>query len=98
MPYVNQDIRALHKDTIAHFKAFHGHCAPGELNYLLTALCHAYIETHGLNYGKINDVIGVLECAKQEFYRMVAAKYEDKKRDENGAVSDLDERSLENVR
>jgi len=42
--------------------------------------------------------MGVLECAKLELYRMVAAKYEDKKRLENGAVSELDAVNLGDVR
>lgn len=63
---------------------------PGELNYVITKLCHKYIKAHGLSYSILNEVIGVLECAKQELYRMIAAKYEDKKRMENGAISELD--------
>jgi len=30
--------------------------------------------------------VGVLECAKMELYRRVAAPYEDKKKEENGDV------------
>jgi hypothetical protein len=40
----------------------------------------------GKNYKHINEIIGVLECAKQEFYRRVAAPYEDTKIQENGDV------------
>jgi len=35
---------------------------------------------------QINEVIGVLECAKLELYRRVAAPYEERKRIENGEV------------
>ena len=70
----------------------------GELNYLITRLCHTYIERHGLSYATCNDVTGVLECAKMELYRMVAAPYEDKKKRENGSVSELDATNLEEVR
>ena len=59
---------------------------PGELNYLLTQLCRMYIEAHGMKYQHINDVLGALEGAKLEFYRRVAAPYEDKKIQENGDV------------
>jgi hypothetical protein len=58
----------------------------GELNYLLTELCIAYFRIHGARYQQINDVIGALECCKQEFYRRVAAPYEDEKIKENGDV------------
>lgn len=62
----------------------------GQLNYVVTKIVHNYIEYYGLNYGRINEVIGVLECAKLELYRMVAAPYENKKMAENGPVSELD--------
>ena len=39
-----------------------------------------------LYYEWINEVIGVLECAKLELYRRVAAPYEDDKRLQNGDV------------
>jgi hypothetical protein len=57
----------------------------------MTKIIHRYIEKHGLCYATINEVIGVLECAKLELYRMIAAKYEDKKRAENGNISSLNE-------
>jgi hypothetical protein len=58
----------------------------GELNYCITVLLTQYITVHGLRYQYINDVLGALEGAKQEFYRRVAALYEDKKIQENGDV------------
>ena len=58
----------------------------GELNYLITGLCSHWFQTHGANYQAINDVLGALEGAKLEFYRRVAAPYEDKKIKENGDV------------
>ena len=59
--------------------------SPGELNYLFTKIIAAYWEIHG-NYQGINDIIGALEGAKLEFYRRIAAPYEDKKIFENGDV------------
>jgi len=41
---------------------------------------------NGLSYTQINAVIGVLECAKMELYRRIAAPYEDKKSRESGDV------------
>ena len=58
----------------------------GELNYLLTLMVTDYIERMGKNYATLNEVVGVLECAKLELYRRVAAPYEDQKCDENGDV------------
>jgi len=58
---------------------------PGELNFAITQLLLNYLDG-GMSYTAINEVIGVLECAKLELYRRVAAPYEDKKKEENGDV------------
>ena len=58
----------------------------GELNYQITRLLVFYTQTHGLKYKTINDVMGALEGAKAEYYRRVAAPYEDTKIAENGDV------------
>jgi len=58
----------------------------GELNFALTLLVAEYIQRKGLNYQNINDVMGALEGAKAEFYRRVAAPYEDTKIQQNGDV------------
>lgn len=58
----------------------------GELNYRLTMECIRYLQENGLNYSKINDIVGALEGAKMEFYRRVAIPYENKKIKENGDV------------
>jgi hypothetical protein len=59
---------------------------PGELNYELTRAVDSYVVRRGLGYSAINDVVGALESAKLEFYRRVAAPYEDKKAKENSDV------------
>lgn len=82
MPYVNADSRA--KLT----KSFSGDQASnaGELNYMFTTLILEFMEKHGTSYQRINDVVGALEGAKLEFYRRVAAPYEEEKIKENGDV------------
>jgi hypothetical protein len=62
----------------------------GELNFAISKLCHEYIKQTAFRYTTLNEVIGVLECAKQELYRMVVAPYENKKQAENGSISELD--------
>jgi len=59
---------------------------PGELNFLFTFWITQYVGVSGLSYQIINDVIGALEGAKMEFYRRVAAPYEDDAKDRNGDV------------
>lgn len=62
----------------------------GELNYAITRLCDEWLffasEDSGVHYSGLNAVIGVLECAKQEFYRRLVAIYEDKQKELNGDV------------
>jgi hypothetical protein len=62
----------------------------GELNYIISKIVHNWLEDHGVGYSNINTAIGVLECAKLELYRQIAAPYERQKRKENGPVSALD--------
>jgi hypothetical protein len=58
----------------------------GELNYCITRLVQLYFARIGGRYQQINDVLGALEGAKLEFYRRLAAPYEDTKIKENGDV------------
>jgi len=83
MPYIKQKDRFRLADTqIPH--------TAGELNYLITTTCIDYLnqadETHGMSYQIINDIMGALEGAKQEFYLRVAIPYEKSKIKENGDV------------
>lgn len=59
---------------------------PGNLNYLFTLSILAYLCTNGHTYQTMNDIIGALEGAKQEFYRRIVIPYEEKKIQENGDV------------
>jgi len=82
MPYIKQEDR----ERLANINYREDIETPGELNYLVTLLALTYIRKHGLNYQHINDVVGALEGAKLEFYRRIAAGYEDVKIKENGDV------------
>lgn len=80
MPYIEPTDRdALESGTLAPRTA-------GELNFVLTRIVDDYVERNGLRYATLNEVVGVLECAKLELYRRLAAPYEDRKRQENGEV------------
>ena len=58
----------------------------GDFNYVVSAGINEYLEANGVCYENINKLIGVLECAKLELYRRVAADYEDSKLTSNGDV------------
>lgn len=63
---------------------------PGILNYCITVLIkttyRAVTGKQKLSYADHNSAVGMLECAKQEFYRRNTAPYEDEKVLENGDV------------
>jgi hypothetical protein len=84
MPYIEQSDRSFFDEKIS-FKN-NAIQTPGELNYFLTKIVDHYISTHGKSYSTINEAIGVLECAKLELYRRIAAPYEDVKIQQNGDV------------
>ena len=79
MPYLSQVNKDITKQNGFAYGA-------GALNYLITLQCKNYIDKNGLSYGTINDVVGALTCAKDEFYRRVAVPYEDEKIKTNGDV------------
>ena len=93
MPYTDPRARERLEEVIDP----HGECGdfrlmaracdgPGDLNYLVTTLCAEYLDHRGLGYANINEVVGVLDCAKLELYRRIAVPYEDTKIIENGDV------------
>ncbi len=83
MPYINKPLRSVFEDTIKQLPPID---SPGELNYLITMICLEYAKQHGVSYGTYNSIIGVLECAKMEFYRQEIAPYEILKIKENGPL------------
>ena len=97
MPYITQEARKVLNehfqiqkllDAIANYNP--SDLITGNLNYIITSIIHSWIKRNGLQYENINAAIGVLDCAKMELYRMIAAPYENKKKAENGCISELD--------
>lgn len=85
MPYIKQEDREM-LQVDSQWALYWDASKPGELNYLFSKICAEYVKAKGLSYQTINDIVGALENAKQEFYRRVAVPYEDKKIQENGDV------------
>jgi hypothetical protein len=71
------------KDLVGILKSLPAEEVDGELNYVVTKILK---EVYPLKYYHLNKAIGVLECIKLEFYRRVAALYEDVKIKESGDV------------
>ena len=83
MPYLAEQNKAYFDDLVKQLKKTviaNG----GELNFLVAQLVSQYFVTHSKNYAAINEVMGALESTKLEFYRRVAAPYEDQKIELNG--------------
>lgn len=89
MPYIKQEERDVLDPLLEPIMSVVAQRqSPGWLNYVITRMAYRYINaTGGVSYRLINEVVGALECAKQEFYRVPVSSYEDKKMCENGAVS-----------
>lgn len=95
MPYISQEkrkildpgINTIHQLLVGLEKDDPLNSTEGNLNYTITRLLHMVYGQHdSTRYNNINDAIGVLECIKQEYYRCVAAPYENQKMYDNGAV------------
>lgn len=90
MPYITQDKRDILDAAILNLVNQIQNASPnndgreGNLNYTITSIL---LSLYGdPSYAKINNMIGVLECAKLELYRRYAAIYEDQKITQNGDV------------
>ena len=87
MPYITQEERPQYDEVIAELTRLLKEKPPesvdGHLNYVVTRIIK---EVYPLRYYHINKAMGVLECIQHEFYRRVAAPYEDTKIEQNGDV------------
>jgi hypothetical protein len=87
LPYITQDKRAYIHPEISELarkiKAMEGR--EGVMNYTISELINL-VYGPDLRYKDVNEIVGMLECAKQEFYRVVAGPYEQEKLESNGKV------------
>jgi hypothetical protein len=89
MPYIKKEDRYFITDRVNALSEMIRD--DGGLNYAISLLIHKQLDKRGINYANMNNLVGALECAKNEFIRTVMGPYEDGKRLENGSVSKLDE-------
>ncbi len=87
MPYITQEDRPQYDKVLAELIGLLKEKPPesvdGHLNYVVTRVIK---EVYPLRYYHVNKAMGVLECIQHEFYRRVAAPYEDTKIEQNGDV------------
>jgi len=96
MPYIKQDkrdvldpaIEQLHQTLVDMEIDDDQNNMEGNINYAVTRLLMmVYGDRDSTRYTQINDALGVLDAISKEYYRIVAAPYEDQKRFENGDVT-----------
>ena len=85
MPYIAQERRSRFKkamgDLIGQMDG------PWDLNYVMSVLARKYVKFKSpVSYTLLNEVVGVFELAKLEFYRTVAVPFEKTKIIENGDI------------
>ena len=87
MPYIKMEDRPKYENSLNELIGILNNqpveSIDGELNYIITRILK---EAYPLRYFNLNRAVGVLECCKLEFYRRVAAPYEDTKIEQNGDV------------
>lgn len=89
MPYIDQK-RREELDSAISVLASHlkdSKQRAGDMNYTITKLAFLVYGANSMRYADHNEFIGVLECAKLEFYRVRTGPYEDTKIISNGSVS-----------
>ncbi len=88
MPYIKHADREKFYQDI--FNISRNIESEGELNFVITSLIHHELIKKGKTYQNMNNLVGALECAKNEFIRVVMGPYEDYKKKTNGNISSLD--------
>jgi len=84
MPYINKLERC---DLDPHINGFSEKISTiGQLNYYITKLCLNFLKRSTISYTALNEIPGVLECVKAEFYRKIMIPFEDQKCITNGEV------------
>ncbi len=91
MPYITQLERKQYKEAVENLVDLVTHNLsskrPGHVNFIIsTFLLKVYNSPELANYADWNELIGVLECIKQEIYRVQVSNYEGEKAALNGPI------------
>ena len=86
MPYIikekRQRLDGLIKNVVSEMEPL----SSGEKNYFLSSVIWGLFNGVYRTYGNANELVGLLECVKLEFYRRKVAELEDEKIIENGDI------------
>jgi len=91
MPYIKQKTRSLYDkeiDSLVQKLTNYGGDIPnmGNLNYVFSKIIWGIFDKNP-SYKLGNELVGVIECIKQEFYRRKLSELENKKILENGDIN-----------
>lgn len=100
MPYIKQELRDELNTVVDAFaqriKEMNQnnpeHTRDGLLNYSLTRIFNQVYSD--ARYHDFNELIGLLECCKLEYYRKYIADYENLKENENGKVDTFNKKDI----
>jgi hypothetical protein len=81
MPYIEKKLRRIIDKAVKELSEVV--LTSGDINYAITKL---FLSRHPNTYQEYNELIGILECVKLEFYRRAVVPYEGRKLLENGDV------------
>lgn len=87
MPYINP-IKRAQIDPFIEGICKCGWEDAGDLNYIITRIA---LSKTPCRYSEMNEIIGALECAKQEIYRRCVADLENWARDKHGDLKEIEE-------
>jgi hypothetical protein len=86
MPYIKQEQRDWYKKELdALIFAMDGEWDPGITNYVIYKILLAWFASSP-RYKTICSIMGTLACVSQEFYRKIAAPYENNALTRNGEI------------
>lgn len=94
MPYIRKEERERYDGVIDKITSLlldkfpgdnHRHFQVGDLNYIISSIVWELFDANP-SYTRGNELVGVIECVKQEFIRRRLNSYEDLKISENGDI------------
>lgn len=91
MPYIARKDRAQYQraiDELARLVPKDRMARPGHMNYVIRLLINR-VYGNAMRYADHNEVVGLLNCVQQEFYRRLTAPYEDEKIEQEGDLTEL---------
>jgi len=89
MPYIAKQIRPSYDPLILELleELEHREFRSGDLNYVISRIVWRVFDLNP-RYATGNNLMGILDCVKQEFYRRKLAPYEDSAIQKNGDINE----------